>query len=141
MKKSRFTDSQTITVLKRAEVGEAVPDLCREIGISTATFYKWRSKFGGMDVSMMARMKELEDENRRLKKMYMDEKLKAEIVSEALAKRMVRPSQRREMVKEAVADKKAPISLACSAFGISESCYRYEGKLGSENDEISDWLL
>ena len=87
MKKSRFTDSQTITVLKRAEVGEAVPDLCREIGISTATFYKWRSKFGGMDVSMMARMKELEDENRRLKKMYMDEKLKAEVVSEALAKK------------------------------------------------------
>jgi putative transposase len=86
MKKSRFTDSQIMAVLKRAEVGEAVPDLCREIGISTATFYKWRSKFGGMDVSMMARMKELEDENRRLKKMYMDEKLKAEVVSEALAK-------------------------------------------------------
>ncbi len=54
--------------------------------MSTATFYKWRAKFGGMDVSMMARMKELEDENRRLKKMYMDEKLKAEIVAEAFAK-------------------------------------------------------
>jgi putative transposase len=54
---------------------------------------------------------------------------------------MVRPSQRREMAKEAVADKKAPISLACSAFGISESCYRYEAKLGSESDEIVDWLI
>jgi putative transposase len=87
MRKSRFTDSQIMAVLKRAEAGEAVPELCREVGISTATFYKWRAKFGGMDLSMMARMKELEDENRRLKKMYMDEKLKAEIVAEALAKK------------------------------------------------------
>jgi putative transposase len=74
-------------VLKRSEGDEGVPDLCREIVISTATFYKWRSRFGGMDVSMIARMKELEDENRHLKTMYMDEKLKAEIVSEALAKK------------------------------------------------------
>ena len=87
MRKSRFTDSQIMAVLKRAEAGEAVPELCREAGVSTATFYKWRSKFGGMDVSMMARMKELEDENRRLRKLYLDEKLKAEIVAEALAKK------------------------------------------------------
>ena len=52
MKKSRFTDSQIMAVLKRAESGEAVPELCREIGVSTATFYKWRAKFGGMDVSI-----------------------------------------------------------------------------------------
>jgi putative transposase len=87
MRKSRFTDSQIMAVLKRAEAGEAVPDLCREVGVSTATFYKWRAKFGGMDVSLMARMKELEEENRRLKKMYMDEKLKAEVVAEALQKK------------------------------------------------------
>jgi putative transposase len=65
----------------------AVPELCRELGISTATFYKRRSKFGGMDVSLMARMKELEAENARLRKMYVEEKLKAEIVAEALAKK------------------------------------------------------
>ena len=70
MKKSRFTDSQIIAVLKQAEAGTPVPELCREHGISSATFYKWRSKFGGMEVSMVARMKELEEENRRLKKMY-----------------------------------------------------------------------
>jgi putative transposase len=87
MKKSRFTDSQIMAVLKRSESGESAPELCRELGVSTATFYKWRAKFGGMDVPMMARMKELEEENRRLRKMYMDEKLKAEIVSEALAKK------------------------------------------------------
>ena len=83
----RFTDSQIIDALKRVEAGLAVPELCRELGISTATFYKWRSKFGGMDASLMARMKELEEENRRLRKMYVEEKLKAEIVSEALAKK------------------------------------------------------
>jgi putative transposase len=87
MKKSRFTDSQIMAVLKRAEAGEMVPALCREVGISTALFYRWRAKFGGMDVSMVARMKELEEENRRLRKMYLDEKIKAEIISEALAKK------------------------------------------------------
>lgn len=75
MKKSRFTDSQIIEALKRAEAGLAVPELCRELGISNATFYKWRAKFGGMDASLMARMKELEEENRRLRKMYVEEKL------------------------------------------------------------------
>jgi putative transposase len=75
--------------LKRVEAGLPVPDLCREVGISTATFYKWRAKFGGMDTSMMARMKELEEENRRLKKMYIEEKLKAEIAAEYLAKKLV----------------------------------------------------
>ena len=84
MKKSRFSDSQIISILKQAEAGTPVTELCREHGMSDATFYKWRAKFGGMDVSMMARMKELEEENRRLKKMYADEKLKAEIRKEAL---------------------------------------------------------
>jgi putative transposase len=87
MKTSRFTDSQIVAILKQAEAGSPIPELCREHGISNATFYKWRAKFGGMDASLMARMKELEDENRRLKKMYAEERLKAEIVAEALAKK------------------------------------------------------
>ncbi len=87
MKKSRFSDSQIMDALKRVEAGLTVPDVCRELGISSATFYKWRAKFGGMDASLMARMKELEEENRRLKKMYIEEKIKAEIVAEALAKK------------------------------------------------------
>jgi putative transposase len=87
MKKSRFTDGQILAILKQAEAGVAVPDLCREHGISSATFYKWRAKFGGMDASLMTRLKDLEEENRRLKKMYAEERLKAEIVQEALAKK------------------------------------------------------
>jgi putative transposase len=87
MKKSRYSDSQIMETLKRVDAGLGVPDVCRELGISTATFYKWRAKYGGMDVSMMSRLKELEEENRRLKKMYLEERLKAEIVAEALEKK------------------------------------------------------
>jgi putative transposase len=87
MKKSRFTESQIIHVLKQAQAGTPVPALCREHGISTATFYNWRSKYGGMDVSMVSKMKELEEENRRLKKMYADAQLSADLLKEALAKK------------------------------------------------------
>jgi putative transposase len=87
MKRSKFTDSQIMDALKRVDAGLAVPEVCRELGISTATFYKWRAKYGGMDTSMMARMKELEAENARLKKMYIEEKLKAEILNEAITKK------------------------------------------------------
>jgi putative transposase len=76
-----------LEALKRVEVGLSVPEICRELGISSATFYKWRAKFGGMDVSMIARPKELEAENSRLKKMYAEERLKAEILNEALTKK------------------------------------------------------
>ena len=72
-----------MAVLKQAEGGTCAPDLCRQHGISAATFYKWRAKYGGMDVSLMAKMKELEDENRRLK-MYLEKKLKAENAEGAL---------------------------------------------------------
>jgi putative transposase len=87
MKTSKFTDSQIIDALKRVESGLPVPELCREVGISSATFYKWRAKYGGMEVSMMSRMKELELENARLKKMYAEERLKSEILQEAITKK------------------------------------------------------
>jgi putative transposase len=87
MKKSRFSDTQILSILKQAESGIPVPEICREHSISSATFYNWRSKYGGMDVSLMKRLKELEEENRRLKKMYAEERLKAEIVQEALEKK------------------------------------------------------
>ena len=87
MKKSRYSDSQILAILKQAEAGTPVPELCREHGMSSAAFYKWRSKYGGMDASLMSRLKELEAENRQLKKMYAEERLKAEIVKEALEKK------------------------------------------------------
>ncbi len=84
MKTSKFTDSQIMSILKQAESGTPVATLCREHGMSNATFYKWCAKYGGMDTSLMARLKELEAENTRLKKMYAEERLKAEIIQEAM---------------------------------------------------------
>ena len=86
MRKSKFADSQIAEALKRVESGLAVPELSREMGISSATFYKWQAKCGDMDTSMMARLKELEVENARLKKMYAEERLKVEILNEVVTK-------------------------------------------------------
>ena len=87
MKKSRYTDSQIISILKQAEAGMPVPEFCREHGMSNASFYKWRAKCGGIDASLMARMKELEAENNRLKKMYADVQLQNDVIKEAMVKK------------------------------------------------------
>ncbi len=87
MKKSRFSEAQIMAVLRQAEGGMPVPELCREHGISTASFYKWRAKYGGMDASMMSQMKALEEENRRLKRMYADLSMQADLLKEALGKK------------------------------------------------------
>lgn len=87
MKKSKYSNSQILSILKQAEAGTPIPELCREHGMSTASFYQWRAKYGGMDASVMARLKELETENSRLKKMYAEKRLKAEILKEAIEKK------------------------------------------------------
>jgi len=87
MKKSRYSDSQIIAILKQAEAGTPVPELCREHGMSSASFYKWRTKYGGMDASLMGRMKELEAENNRLKKMYAEVQIQKDVLKEAIAKK------------------------------------------------------
>ena len=84
MKKSRFTDSQIMSVLKQLEAGVTVAELSREHNVSTATLYQWRAKYGGIDTSLIKRLKELEAENTRLKKMYAEERIKAEIRKDAL---------------------------------------------------------
>jgi len=84
MRKSKYSDQQIISILKQNEAGQSVPDLCREHGMSSALFYKWRAKYGGMDASLMKRLKELEAENTRLKKMYAEERLMSQIRKEAL---------------------------------------------------------
>ena len=84
MRKSKYSDSQIMAMIKQNEAGVSVPDLCREHGMSSAQFYIWRAKFGGMDASMLKRLKELEDENKRLKKMYAEECIKADIRQEII---------------------------------------------------------
>ena len=87
MKTSRFSETQILGILKQAEGGLPVPELCRQHGMSDASFYKWRAKYGGMDASMIAEMKALEDENRRLKRMFADLAMQNELLKEALGKK------------------------------------------------------
>lgn len=87
MRTSKFSETQIVSILKQQDAGLKVADICREHGISQACFYKWRSKYGGMDASMLKRVKELEQENARLKKMYAEVQLDAEVLKEALAKK------------------------------------------------------
>ena len=78
----RLIDSQIVGILKEAEAGMSVPDVCRKHGVGQSTFYKWRSKYGGMEASDIRRMKELEEENRRLKQMYAELSLKSQMQEE-----------------------------------------------------------
>lgn len=87
MRKSRYSESQILKILKESEQGKKAADICREYGISQATFYKWKSKYGGMSRSEMQRLHELEDENRRLKKMYAELSLDHSILKELLEKK------------------------------------------------------
>lgn len=87
MKNSRFSDPQIIAILKQAEDGVPVSQLCREHGMSSASFYKWRAKYGGMDASLISEMRQLDDENKRLKRMFADLSMQNELLKEALGKK------------------------------------------------------
>ena len=87
MKRTRFSEQQIITVLKEAESGATVLDLCRRHGMSQSTFFKWKSKYGGLEVSELRRIKQLEEENRRLKKMFADLSLEHHALKDVLSKK------------------------------------------------------
>lgn len=86
MKTSRYTEAQILSILRQAE-GMPVAELCRAHGMSSASFYKWRAKYGGMDASLISQMKAMEEENRRLKRMYADLSMQADLLKEALGKK------------------------------------------------------
>ena len=87
MKMTRYSEPQILAILREAEGGVPVAELCREHGMSNASFYKWRAKYGGMDASMVSQMKVMEEENRRLKRMYADLSMQADLLKEALGKK------------------------------------------------------
>ena len=86
MKKSKFSETQIVTILKQGDVGVPIKDLCRQAGISTATYYQWKSKYGGMEASDLRRVKELEAENAKLKRMYAEQALDIAAMKELTAK-------------------------------------------------------
>jgi putative transposase len=88
MKKTRFTETQIVKILREVECGRAVKDVCRENGISDATYYNWKAKYGGMEASDIKRLKELEDENRRLKQMYAELSLEHKVLKDIIEKKL-----------------------------------------------------
>lgn len=88
MKKSKFSDEKVISILKEADAGAKVSDLCRKHGMSDATYYKWKAKFSGMEVSQLRRLKDLESENNRLKRMYADLSLTHQALQDAVEKKL-----------------------------------------------------
>lgn len=88
MKKSKYTESQIVNILKEAEAGVPLEELCRQHGFSKATFYKWKAKYSGMDVSTLKRLRELEEENRRLKHMYAELSLDHKVLKDIVEKKL-----------------------------------------------------
>jgi len=88
MKKSRYTEAQIVSLMKRQEAGESVKELCREAGISDQTFYRWKSQYGGMEVSQLKRVKDLEEDNSRLKRMYAELSMINDALKQVIEKKL-----------------------------------------------------
>ena len=126
MKRNRFTENQIVSILKEAESGISVPELCRKYGVGQSTLYKWRSKYGGMEVSDIKRLKDLEDENRKLKEMYANLSLKHQMLEDLVQKKALTAAKRREWVNYLREHYGVSISMACVVVGNSRSVYRYQ---------------
>nr|WP_242500632.1 IS3 family transposase [Tropicimonas sp. IMCC6043] len=133
MKRKRFTEEQIIGVLKESEAGAKVDDLCRRHGISTATFYTWRKKYGGMDASEAKRLRELEAENARLKRIVADQVLDMSAMKELLWKNIGRPIAKRKAVGFLMTKKGLSERRACRIVGLARSVQQYQPV--AKNDE------
>ena len=128
MRKSRFTEEQIIKVLKEHAAGLSAGEVCRKYGISDATFYKWRSRYGGMEVSDARKLKALEDENRRLKKLLAEIDARCIDAEGDARKKLLTPSLRRRAVTWAVREKGYSQRRACGLVGLHPKTYRYASK-------------
>ncbi|MCU0802064.1 MAG: IS3 family transposase [Rhodobacteraceae bacterium] len=126
MKRSRFTEDQIIGILKEHEAGVSVADLCRKHGVSDATVYKWKAKYGGMEVSEAKRLKGLEDENARLKRLLADAMLDNAALKDLLGKKVVTPAAKRQAVAHLVASYEMSERRACRVIGCCRMTMRYE---------------
>ncbi|RUM16816.1 IS3 family transposase [Rhizobium phaseoli] len=134
MKKQRFTEEQIIAVLKEQEAGAKAADLCRKHGISEATFYNWKAKYGGMEVSEAKRLKALEDENARLKKLLAEQMLDAAALRELLGKKMVGPAAKRDAVTHLRTVMGLSERRACQIISADRKTIRYQSNRPPETE-------
>ncbi|WP_100215534.1 IS3 family transposase, partial [Pseudoalteromonas maricaloris] len=134
------TETQIVSMIKEAESGIPVPEICRKHGIGQSTFYKWRSKYGGMEASDIKRLKELEEENRKLKDMFATLSLKHSMLEDIIGKKAVKTSRRRAWVEHLRAQFNVSVAFACEVAGLSRSVFYYKHKRPLD-DEVIDALL
>ncbi|WP_242120327.1 IS3 family transposase [Sphingomonas lacusdianchii] len=128
MKKSRFSEQQIAFILKQAEDGTTVDEVCRKAGISIQTYYRWRSKYGGLMPSEMKRLKVLEEENVRLKRLVANLSLDKEMLQDVIRRKNVGPGRAREIVGYLQANYQVSERRACGAFPINRSTQRYQSR-------------
>ncbi|MDP4218517.1 MAG: IS3 family transposase [Bacteroidota bacterium] len=128
MKKTRFTETQIVGILKQQEGGIPTKELCREHGISAATFYNWKSKYGGMEASDVKRMKELEEENAKLKRMYANLALDNEILKDLFTKKGWALPPKRQYTEELMEERGISVSRACKIVSLPRSQFYYTSK-------------
>ncbi|WP_117590696.1 IS3 family transposase [Pectobacterium brasiliense] len=126
MRKARFTEHQIIAVLKSVEAGRTVKDVCREAGISEASYYDWKAKFGGMKAPDIKKMKYLEDENRRLKQMFADLSLEYRALKDVIEKKPLKPAIKRELVSYLTTQFTMSIRQACRTLSLRRTVYFYQ---------------
>ncbi len=132
MKKSKFTDAQIAFVLRQAEEGTAIGEVCRKAGISEATFYNWRKKYGGLMPSEMRRLKQLEEENTKLKKLVGGSLFGSGDAAGRSGKKALKPARRRQLVDDVRGAWKVSIRRACAVIRMEPSTYHYRGKRRSQ---------
>src|ERR1700720_4105003 len=126
MKRSRFTEEQIIAALREQEAGVATAEVCRKHGVSSATFYKRKAKFGGLEVSEAKRLRALEDENGRLKRMLADTMLDNAALKDLLGKKVVTPAARREAARYLRQAYEMSERRACRVIGTDRTSMRYQ---------------
>ncbi|WP_148230517.1 IS3 family transposase [Chitinophaga pinensis] len=128
MKKTRFTESQIVSILKQQESGIPTKEICRQHGISEATFYNWKSRYGGMEASDVRRLKDLEEENARLKRMYADVSLDNQLLKDLFNKKRLGPATQRQIAHELVSEEGISVSRACRLVSFPRSQFYYNSR-------------
>ncbi|WP_260291990.1 IS3 family transposase [Sphingobacterium sp. JUb56] len=139
MRKSKFSESQIIKILSHQESGQSVTEICREYGISQGTFYSWKSKYSGMEVSQLKQMKDMERELAQYKKIVAELTLQNTVLKDVIGKKALGPVEKREIVGYALEYFGMSLRQACSSFNISTSVYRYVAKR-KDDTEVIDQL-